>query len=254
MCVTPLYRARSFSWVIYRVIAVTKLSIPLRNFIVSMYPSATACIFLVSRYTRSLIFPNSRRKKEHTRKKHEIQRSAQPCVCAIERGSSRTAWLSFSFAFGCQQKLQWCRTFDLSKVIRRERFAEEVRLFFHILLENLALDWCNIEMPNNGTLAWWLIMRASRRCYRRSVELAGEAGDVLFFFFFFFFHVLCFFYLAPSLIFLIHVTRNKEKTHCGLLREGFSEHCGLSPLCGPSVEAISGLQPSSPRGERRSIG
>ena len=34
--------------------------------------------------------------------------------------------------------------------------------------------------------------------------------------FFFFFLKVLFFYLAPSLIFLIHVTRNKEKTHCGL--------------------------------------
>ena len=43
-------------------------------------------------------------------------------------------------------------------------------------------------------------MRISRKCYRRRVELAGEAGDV------FFALMFCvFFYLAPSLIFLIHV-------------------------------------------------
>ena len=42
---------------------------------------ATACFFFVSRYTRSLIFPNSRKKK-HTRKKHQMQRSVQPCFCA----------------------------------------------------------------------------------------------------------------------------------------------------------------------------
>ena len=86
--------------------------------------------------------------------------------------------------------------------------------FLHIFLDKLALDWCNIEMPNNATLAWWLIMRTSRKHCRRRVELAAEAGDV----FFFFFDVLCFFYLAPSLTFLIHVTRNKEKTHCGLIK------------------------------------
>ena len=33
-----------------------------------------------------------------------------------------------------------------------------------------------------------------------------------------------------------------------------SEHGGLSPLRGPSARAISGLQPSSLRGERRSVG
>ena len=38
------------------------------------------------------------------------------------------------------------------------------------------------------------------------------------------------------------------------LREGFSEHCGLSPLRDPSAGAISGVQPSSLRGERRSVG
>ena len=56
----------------------------------------------------------------------------------------------------------------------------------------------------------------SRKRYRRRVELAGEAGDVWVFFLFFFCLMFVFFYLAPSLIFLIHVTRNKEKTHCGL--------------------------------------
>ena len=38
------------------------------------------------------------------------------------------------------------------------------------------------------------------------------------------------------------------------LREGFSEHCGLSPLCCPSAGGISGVQPSSLCGERRSVG
>ena len=38
------------------------------------------------------------------------------------------------------------------------------------------------------------------------------------------------------------------------LWEGFSEHCGLSPLRGPSAGAISGVQPSSLPGERRSVG
>ena len=38
------------------------------------------------------------------------------------------------------------------------------------------------------------------------------------------------------------------------LWEGISEHCGLSPLRGPSAGAISGVQPSSLRGERRSVG
>ena len=38
------------------------------------------------------------------------------------------------------------------------------------------------------------------------------------------------------------------------LWEGFSEHCGLSPLRGPSPWAISGLQQSSVRGEWRSVG
>ena len=67
--------------------------------------------------------------------------------------------------------------------------------FLHILLDELALDWCNIEMPNNATLAWWLIMRTSRKRYRRSmrVELAGEAGDV--------FDVLCFFISLPHWFF-----------------------------------------------------
>ena len=37
----------------------------------------------------------------------------------------------------------------------------------------------------------------------------------------FFFWSFVFFYLAPSLIFLIHVTRNKEKTHCGLRFSSF---------------------------------
>ena len=39
-------------------------------------------------------FPTLEEKK-HTRKKHEMQRSAQPCVCATGRGSSRTAWTVF---------------------------------------------------------------------------------------------------------------------------------------------------------------
>ena len=38
------------------------------------------------------------------------------------------------------------------------------------------------------------------------------------------------------------------------LWEGFSEHCGLSPLRGPSAGAISGVQPSSLCGELRSVG
>ena len=38
------------------------------------------------------------------------------------------------------------------------------------------------------------------------------------------------------------------------LWEGLSEHCGLSPLRGPSAGAISGVQPSSLRGEQRSVG
>ena len=44
--------------------------------------------------------------------------------------------------------------------------------------------------------------------------------------------------------------------HCKYvsLWEGLSEHGGLSPLRGPTAGAISGLQPSSLRGERRSIG
>ena len=44
--------------------------------------------------------------------------------------------------------------------------------------------------------------------------------------------------------------------HCRYvsLWEGFSEHCGLSPLRGPSAGAISGLLPSSLRGERQSVG
>ena len=44
--------------------------------------------------------------------------------------------------------------------------------------------------------------------------------------------------------------------HCKYvyLWEGFSEHCGFSPLRGPSAWAISGLQPSSLGGERRSVG
>ena len=64
---------------------------------------------------------------------------------------------------------------------------------FHILLGKLALDWCNIdrEVPNNATLAWWLIMRTSRKRCRRRVELAGEAESV------FFFEVLCFFISLP---------------------------------------------------------
>ena len=32
------------------------------------------------------------------------------------------------------------------------------------------------------------------------------------------------------------------------------EHCGLSPLRGPGAGAISGVQPSSLRDERRSVG
>ena len=52
-------------------------------------------------------------------------------------------------------------------------------------------------------------MKTSRKRFRRSVELVDEAEDV-------FFLKFLFFVLAPSLIFLIHVTRNKEKTHCGL--------------------------------------
>ena len=50
------------------------------------------------------------------------------------------------------------------------------------------------------------MMRTSRKRYRRRVELAGEAGM-----FFFFFFLCVFFYLAPSLIFLFHETKNKEK-------------------------------------------
>ena len=44
--------------------------------------------------------------------------------------------------------------------------------------------------------------------------------------------------------------------HCEYvsLWEGLSEHGGLSPLRGLSAGAISGLQPSSLRGERRSVG
>ena len=44
--------------------------------------------------------------------------------------------------------------------------------------------------------------------------------------------------------------------HCKYvsLWEGFSEHCGLSPLRGPTAWAISGMQPSSVRGGRWSVG
>ena len=42
-----------------------------------------------------------------------------------------------------------------------EIFRGKWGFFLHILLNKLALDWCNIEMPNNATLAWWLIMRTS---------------------------------------------------------------------------------------------
>ena len=44
--------------------------------------------------------------------------------------------------------------------------------------------------------------------------------------------------------------RNKSGLQFVSLGEGFSEHCGLSPLRGRSAGAISGLQPSSLRGER----
>ena len=46
------------------------------------------------------------------------------------------------------------------------------------------------------------------------------------------------------------------QSHCEYLslREGFGEHCGLSPLRGPSAGAISGVQPSSQRGQRQSVG
>ena len=189
----------------------------------NMY-KATACFFFFSRYTRSLIFPNSR-KKTHE-KKHKMQRFAQPCVWAIEHDSSRTAagWFSFFFCL-----LVACRNCSRAGPLPCRRWYEDrdlprkvwnLKRKLHILLGKFALDWCNIdrEVPNIATLAWWLITRTSRkRCCRR-VELAGEA-ECLFFWSF------VFFYLAPSLIFLIHVTRTKEKTHCGLSNLPLSQSC-----------------------------
>ena len=145
-----------------------------------------------------------------------MQRFAQPCVCATEHDSSRTGWFSiFLCLLVAMQKLQSCRTLPCRRWWEDRDLPRKVGKWkkkLHILLGKLALHWCNIdrEVPNDATLAWWLIMRTSRKRCRRRVELAGEAEC-------FFFAFLCFLYLAPSLIFLIHVTRNKEKTHCGLI-------------------------------------
>ena len=93
-------------------------------------------------------------------------------------------------------------------------------------------------------------MRTSRKRCRRRVELAGEAESV-----FFFFEVLCyfFFYLAPSLIFLIHVTRNKEKTSffflsdkCELTAGSDEKKTQFLPWLRISVVRASGRQSEDP--------
>ena len=80
--------------------------------------------------------------------------------------------------------------------------------FLHTLLDKLALDWCNIEMPNNATLAWWLIMRTSRKRWSSQ----GGAGWWSWgcFFFFFFFLMFCVF-LSRSLIDFSHPCNEKQR-------------------------------------------
>ena len=143
-----------------------------------------------------------------------MQGFAQPCVW------DRARFVTHRVVFVFPLRLVACRNCSRAGPLPCWRWYEDRDLprkvgkwkrKLHILLGKLALDWCNIDrepVPNNATLVWWLIMRTSRKRCRRRVELAGEAEC--------FFWSFVFFYLAPSLIFLIHVTRNKEKTHCGL--------------------------------------
>ena len=74
---------------------------------------------------------------------------------------------------------------------------------------SVSWPWCNIdrEVPNNATLAWWLIMRTSRKRCRRRVELAGEAvtaAESVFFLKFLF----C---LSRSLIDFSHQCNEKQR-------------------------------------------
>ena len=144
-------------------------------------PRRVFSLFLVTR--AHWFFPNSRKKKHE--KKHKMQRFAQLCACAMEHDSSRTEWFSFFLCLlvacrkrSCAGPLPCRRWYDDTALPRKVgKWKEKL----HILLGNftykLALDWCNIdhEVPNNATLAWWLIVRTSReRCCCR-VELTGGA-------------------------------------------------------------------------------
>ena len=89
-----------------------------------MWAKATACFFFVSRYTRSLIFPNFAKKKK-THEKNTKCNVLRSCAFARYRARFATHWVVFVFPlpFGCMQKLQSCRTFALSKLIQRQIFS-----------------------------------------------------------------------------------------------------------------------------------
>ena len=172
------------------------------NYRKGIRPRRVFSLFLVTR--AHWFFPTL--EKKNTREKNTKCNVLRSRAFEIEHNSSRTGWFSF---FLCL--LVACRNCTCAGPLPCRRWYEDRDLprkvgkwkkKLHILLGKLALDWCNIdrEVPNNATLAWWLIMGTSRKRCRRRVELAGEAvtaAESVFFFF----EVLCFFISLPHWFF-----------------------------------------------------
>ena len=159
-----------------------------------------------------------------------MQHSAQPCVCAIGHGSSRTGWF---FVFPCFWLHAETAVVQDLCLVKGDTKIEICRgkwgFFLHILLVSWPHDWCNIEMQNNATLAWWLIMRTSRKRCRCRVELAGWWSWGCFFFFLKF----CVF-LSRSLIDFSHPCNKKQRKNT--LWPNLWETCrGINGQCGPGM-------------------